>query len=382
MGVSDSAATAAEAGRAGGGGGGVAASSPDAAGPPSPSPWVHAASGQLAGMVGLTVIHPIDTVKCRMQAVAPGRRLSGLSTASQLLAKEGLSGMYKGVGAPLCAFGAINAVNFSVHAHALDTMKSLGVGGSVNKDTGAWQSSVAGNAFAGATAGLASSIIRSPAERIKTVQQAQKLGKPIYRGTLHCARELLRQHGLLGGWFLGTGATIAREVPQMAAYFLTYDYVKEKCLQLAGDSYESQATFMAGGCAGVFQWVITYPLDVVKTRIQASPPGTYRGIWDCAVTSVKAEGMEVMSRGLGIACVRAFPLHATIFLTCETARTFLTKLENGGVEFTVPGMSTAATAEGTACQPPASAEEPFPEAHPPVTHSPPVQLTAATSPES
>jgi len=45
---------------------------------------------------------------------------------------------------------------------------------------------------------------------------------------------------------------------------------------------------LAGGSAGVVQWVVTYPIDVVKSRIQAFPPGTYKGLIDCAAKSLKA----------------------------------------------------------------------------------------------
>jgi hypothetical protein len=71
--------------------------------------------------------------------------------------------------------------------------------------------------------------------------------------------------------------------------------------------------------------VVTYPLDVVKSKIQAFPPGTYRGMWDCAVKSAKAEGPLVFFRGIEMALLRAFPLHASIFLTCETIHSALAR---------------------------------------------------------
>ena len=105
-----------------------------------PSPWVHAVSGQVAGMVGLTVIHPIDTVKCRMQATgAAGARTSALGITKDIIFREGVSGIYKGIGAPLVAFGAINAINFAVHNHALRSMQDLQVLGSRSPGTGEWQ---------------------------------------------------------------------------------------------------------------------------------------------------------------------------------------------------------------------------------------------------
>src|SRR5690242_14527589 len=32
---------------------------------------------------------------------------------------------------------------------------------------------------------------------------------------------------------------------------------------------------LAGGTAGVAQWIPTYPIDVIKSRVQAAPPGSF-----------------------------------------------------------------------------------------------------------
>ena len=233
------------------------------------------------------------------------------------------------------------------------------------------QASVTGNFLAGAAAGVASSFVRGPAERIKTVQQACTTGR--YHGTLHCARELLRMHGFVGGWFTGIGSTVLREVPQMGLYFVTYDAVKKAFLERAGENNATAATVLAGGSAGVLQWVATYPLDVIKTRIQAAPPDAYKGVWDCAASSIRAEGPSVMFRGLGIAVVRAFPLHAAIFLTCETVRDVLGKLESPqGLVFQAHHVPSTSTAP----EPPArdSSYEPLPSSY--KTSSPGIQLAS------
>ncbi|MFN3504548.1 MAG: MC/SLC25 family protein, partial [Allorhizobium sp.] len=51
---------------------------------------------------------------------------------------------------------------------------------------------------------------------------------------------------------------------------------------------------LAGTTAGLFQQLITYPLEVVRTRLSL---GYYSGITDCFVNSIKAEGMSSMCVG-------------------------------------------------------------------------------------
>jgi solute carrier family 25 carnitine/acylcarnitine transporter 20/29 len=80
---------------------------------------------------------------------------------------------------------------------------------------------------------------------------------------------------------------------------------------------------VAGGTAGVFSWITSYPFDVVKTRIQSLPlkgqPGfdKYSGFWDCAKKSYREEGWRVFFRGLNSCLIRAFPVNAVTFFVYE-----------------------------------------------------------------
>lgn len=65
------------------------------------------------------------------------------------------------------------------------------------------------------------------------------------------------------------------------------------------------------------QWIPTYPMDVLKSRISEAAPGTYNNVRDAAMQSYKAEGLGVFWRGLTPALLRAFPLHAFVFLGYE-----------------------------------------------------------------
>ncbi len=62
------------------------------------------------------------------------------------------------------------------------------------------------------------------------------------------------------------------------------------------------------GMAGVAMWSIAIPPDVIKSRIQAAPAGTYSGFMDCAGKIVAKEGPQALFKGLGPALLRAFPV--------------------------------------------------------------------------
>jgi len=80
---------------------------------------------------------------------------------------------------------------------------------------------------------------------------------------------------------------------------------------------------LVGGLAGTLQWIPTYPIDVVKSRISSAHPGDYTGVVDCVKKCYKAEGFSVFWRGLSASLLRAFPLHGTIFIGYEMTMKYL-----------------------------------------------------------
>lgn len=75
--------------------------------------------------------------------------------------------------------------------------------------------------LAGAVAGVALSVILSPAELLKCRMQAAD-SRLAFAGPRECLRHLLATEGLRG-LARGFSGTLAREIPGNAIYFTTYD---------------------------------------------------------------------------------------------------------------------------------------------------------------
>lgn len=57
------------------------------------------------------------------------------------------------------------------------------------------------------------------------------------------------------------------------------------------------AQFLAGGTAGTIQWLPPiYCFDVIKSRMQTAPQGTYTSIKDCAKKMYVNEGPQAFVR--------------------------------------------------------------------------------------
>eukprot|EP00611_Tribonema_gayanum_P024209 TRINITY_DN5290_c0_g1_i3.p1 TRINITY_DN5290_c0_g1~~TRINITY_DN5290_c0_g1_i3.p1 ORF type:complete len:122 (-),score=21.22 TRINITY_DN5290_c0_g1_i3:288-608(-) len=77
---------------------------------------------------------------------------------------------------------------------------------------------------------------------------------------------------------------------------------------------------------GMANWAIAIPPDVIKSRLQTAPEGTYTGMLDVYRTLMRQEGAGALFRGIGPAMTRAFPANAACFFGVDIANRFLEKL--------------------------------------------------------
>lgn len=243
---------------------------------------------------------------------------SALRMAQNIVKSQGPFALYMGMGPPLATVAFQNAVAFQVYA-----LLSRAFDGNYKKNEPPSYKSVA---LAGIGAGTIQTAILTPVELVKIRLQVNTARKSTSSsdkiGPIKEAKGIIQREGLKG-LYRGLGITVLRDAPAHGVYFWTYEYSREwlhpGCRKGAEESLLTMLT--AGGCAGVASWIVCYPLDVVKSRLQgqgdASPK--YTGIVDCFKKSVQEEGLPVLWRGLGTAVARAFLVNGAIFSAYELA---------------------------------------------------------------
>ncbi|MBA0767410.1 hypothetical protein Gotri_016296 [Gossypium trilobum] len=270
-------------------------------------------AGGFGGIAGTIAGHPLDTLRIRQQSSNTG---SAFSILRQVVIKEGPAALYKGMGAPLASVTFQNALVFQIYA-----ILSRAFDSSIFANTDSVPS-YKGVAMAGVGTGAIQSLIVSPVELIKIRLQLSKKTSPT--GSIHVAKTILKTEGIRG-LFRGFNITILRDAPAHGIYFWTYEYMREQlhpgCRKTGDESLKTM--WISGGLAGVSSWIGCYPLDVVKTRLQAqswaSSRKGYDGVIDCVEKSVKQEGHGVLWRGLRTTLARAFVVNGAIFAAYETA---------------------------------------------------------------
>lgn len=259
-----------------------------------------------------------------------------------IVQKEGITALYRGVLYPFCGFGVIFSVAFGVNGTCQDIlighkMRLLKKQNSENKIIlNSSHLSMSELMICGAFAGAASSTVRTPIERVKVWSQIH------HTSTLRSTIDLLKRYGFFRGLMFGGWPTISREVPQFAVYYPIYEMV---CSLLTAGSKDKKSNvsgtviYLSGASAGVGCWIVTYPIDIVKTRLQASPPGTYTGMLDCAKQTFlgnsktnggigRPAGLKILFNGLVPTIYRAAILHSAVFLLYERVLDYLEDLHH------------------------------------------------------
>lgn len=86
-------------------------------------------------------------------------------------------------------------------------------------------------------------------------------------------------------------------------------------------------------------WLLTYPIDVVKSRLQVDGidgKPKYSGALDCCKKSYQEEGLRFFSRGLSPTLMRAFPMNAVCFLVVSYVMKYFDNPKNIGVTIAQP----------------------------------------------
>lgn len=208
--------------------------------------------------------------------------------------------------------------------------------------------------LSGAAAGAVCSLFSTPPGVIKVQLQAS-LGKAstrvatahppmtAWQHTVSTARHTWRSGGVRA-LYRGYSAQLFCESFGRAAYYLTYEESKRALLRLRSAPYWPTTSdphhhtlapavgvslperMLAGCAAGCMGWTVTFPADVIRSRMQAQSPGAelkehrYRGWVDCLRRSVAEEGISVLWRGLGVTLLRAAPTAMTVLPAFDLVR--------------------------------------------------------------
>ncbi|KAK0373387.1 hypothetical protein CPAR01_15442 [Colletotrichum paranaense] len=277
-------------------------------------------AGVFSGIAKLTVGHPFDTIKVRLQTTDASRFSGPLQCVGQTLRNEGIPGLYKGATPPLVGWMFMDSVmlgSLTVYRR-LVAERLFRVGAVDNLPS-------YGHGIAGIMAGSTVSFIAAPVEHVKArlqIQYAANKAERLYSGPVDCLRKIYANHGVRGVYH-GLSATLL-----FRGFFFcwwgSYD-VFSKYFKKNTNLSAPAVNFWAGGLSAQIFWLTSYPSDVIKQRIMTDPLGgglndgtpKFRRWKDAATAVYRETGWKGYWRGFLPCFLRAFPANAMALVAFE-----------------------------------------------------------------
>ncbi|KAL2042937.1 hypothetical protein N7G274_003995 [Stereocaulon virgatum] len=315
--------------------------------------WAHLVAGGMGGMIAATLTSPLDVLKTRLQSdfyqsklaatrnsrgVPPHAALSLARSAVlhfretfQLLFSihrvEGWRALFKGLGPNLIGTVPARAINFYAYGNGKRIISQKFNQGRES----AWV-----HMCAAVNAGVITGTATNPIWLVKTrlqldKNQAEKTGTPSnrqYKNSVDCVKQTLRAEGVRG-LYRGLSASylgITESTLQWVLYEQLKSYLsrREERRVASGractywdKTVNWTGNFAGAGTAKLFAAVVTYPHEVVRTRLRQAPQKNglmkYTGIVQCFTTIWKEEGMASLYGGLTPHILRVVPSAAITF---------------------------------------------------------------------
>ncbi|XP_057713165.1 mitochondrial adenyl nucleotide antiporter SLC25A24-like isoform X1 [Corythoichthys intestinalis] len=184
-------------------------------------------------------------------------------------------------------------IRYWKHSSVLDIGDSLAIPDEFTeeeKSSGGWWKQL----VAGAVAGSVSRTGTAPLDRLKVFMQVHS-SKTNKISLAKGFKQMIVEGGITSLW-RGNGINVLKIAPETAIKFMAYEQFK-KLLSSEGEKIETHKRFLSGSLAGATAQTAIYPMEVLKTRLTLRKTGQYSGMFDCAKTILKKEGVKAFYKG-------------------------------------------------------------------------------------
>lgn len=275
---------------------------------------IGAGGGGIAGAFTYVCLHPLDTIKTKLQTKGASQIYKNTFDAIvKTFQEKGVLGFYSGVSAVIVGSTASSAVYFGTCEFGKSVLSKFEK-----------YPSLLIPPTAGAMGNIVSSAIMVPKELITQRMQTGAKGR-----SWQVLLSILEKDGILG-LYAGYSATLLRNLPAGVLSYSSFEYLKAAVLNSTKKTnLKPLESVFCGALAGAISASITTPLDVVKTRLMTQvnkevvdkvSAATYSGVSATVRQILKEEGWVGFTRGMGPRVVHSACFSAIGYFAFETAR--------------------------------------------------------------
>ncbi|XP_059297386.1 uncharacterized protein LOC132050246 isoform X1 [Lycium ferocissimum] len=290
-------------------------------------------AGGLAGAVSKTCTAPLArlTILFQLQGMhtdaATFKKSSICQEASRIVREEGFRAFWKGnlvTIAHRLPYSSISFYAFERYKNVLQLI--LGVESQGENISADLCIRLVGGGFAGITAAS----LTYPLDLVRTRLAAQT-NVIYYRGIWHALQTISREEGI-AGLYKGMGATLLGVGPNLAISFSVYDTVRSYWQSHRPDDSTVLVSLACGSLSGVASSTVTFPLDLVRRRMQLEGAGgrarVYKtGLFGTFSHIIQTEGLRGLYRGILPEYYKVVPSIGIVFMTYEKMKQLLSDID-------------------------------------------------------
>lgn len=308
-------------------------------------------AGGVAGCAAKSLVAPLDRVKILFQTSNPqfarysGQRLGVWYAAKDIHRQFGITGLFKGHAATLLRIFPYAAIKFV----AYEQFRAVLIPN--DSDEVPWKRFAAGS-----LAGVTSVFFTYPLEviRVRLAFETRQRKLSIRDICTEMFSERSQPPGSqaktrstltgLSNFYRGFSPTLAGMLPYAGVSFLSHDWISDLLRDpriskhtMLYDAHKSDtrhtrpplyiwAELTAGGLAGMLSQTASYPLEVVRRRMQVSGAvgsGKSVGFWECTREIMGTKGFRGFYVGLTIGYIKVVPMVACSFYVYERMKYYL-----------------------------------------------------------
>jgi solute carrier family 25 folate transporter 32 len=285
-----------------------------------------AIAGIGAGMVSTLTLHPLETVKTRLQ-VHDGKLITlkhngPFRTIVDIVKTDGCKGLYQGLSPNLIG----NTVSWGIYFWIYSMKKDQ-----YSKKNGGERLTKTQHMIASYQAGLITQVSTTPIWLIKTRMCIQSPNDPErYKSILDAAKKIYKHEGIRG-FYKGMLPTLIG-TSHGAIQFMTYEEMKilyqNRYPEM--DNPDAISYIIMAASSKIFATLVTYPYQVVRARLQTQRNNeVYKGCLDVIKKIYVREGFIGYYKGMFTNVFRVLPNTCVTFLVYETlSRCFSKKNQN------------------------------------------------------
>jgi len=281
-------------------------------------------AGALAGAASRTIVSPLERLKIIMQCQGKDAQYRGVFHGLvKMWQQEGWRGYMRGNGVNVLRIAPYSAVQFTTYEHAKKVYTS---NGTVELDTPR-------RLLAGATAGIASVVSTYPLDLVRSrlsiatatigAQGSTYLAAGSHLSIWGMTKKVFREEGGIRGLYRGLVPTAVGVAPYVATNFAGYELLKGYLIPDEGEIVVFRKLF-CGALAGAISQTLTYPLDVLRRKMQVTGMSNieykYSGAIQAATMIVQTEGLKGLYKGLWPNLLKVAPAIGTSFVVYEYAK--------------------------------------------------------------